>query len=520
MRWLTTLNENIKKTVRSWLNVTPADPYSIQIQEVMDFELHAIRNRIWYRGDGNELEQMYQQNPEFADKYKFWASKCTPGIEMRKIHTGLPALIVRTISEIVLTDMNDFEFADEQQRQIWDEIADPKNNNFPKKIKQALKDALVVGDGAFKVSIDTEVSPYPILEWYPGERIEIVTRRDRVQEIIFKTPYKDGYQQYVLHEHYGYGHIHNALYRGEQEVSLESIPATTGLTDTVFDKTIMLAVPLKIYESSKYDHRGGSIFDGKLDGFDAFDEAWSQWMDALRAGRAKEYIPECYLPRDPNTGAVLKPNHFDNRYIKTDQDMGEGAQNKIDVQQPGIPHDSYLATYITALDLCLQGVISPSTLGIDVKKLDNAEAQREKEKTTLYTRNAIVDALQEMIPELVSVAVNAYNILLKKPVQEVKLDAPFGEYANPSFESQVETLSKARPGFAIMSVEAQVEELYGDTKDEEWKKEEIARLKAEQGIAQLEEPAINQAAGDFAINLGGEKNAGKGSEPNVPNEPE
>lgn len=520
MRWLTTLNENIKKTVRSWLNVTPADPYSIQIQEVMDFELHAIRNRIWYRGDGNELEQMYQQNPEFADKYKFWASKCTPGIEMRKIHTGLPALIVRTISEIVLTDMNDFEFADEQQRQIWDEIADPKNNNFPKKIKQALKDALVVGDGAFKVSIDTEVSPYPILEWYPGERIEIVTRRGRVQEIIFKTPYKDGYQQYVLHEHYGYGYIHNALYRGEQEVSLESIPATTGLTDTVFDKTIMLAVPLKIYESSKYDHRGGSIFDGKLDGFDAFDEAWSQWMDALRAGRAKEYIPECYLPRDPNTGAVLKPNHFDNRYIKTDQDMGEGAQNKIDVQQPGIPHDSYLATYITALDLCLQGVISPSTLGIDVKKLDNAEAQREKEKTTLYTRNAIVDALQEMIPELVSVAVNAYNILLKKPVQEVKLDAPFGEYANPSFESQVETLSKARPGFAIMSVEAQVEELYGDTKDEEWKKEEIARLKAEQGIAQLEEPAINQAAGDFAINLGGEKNASKGSEPNVPDGPE
>ena len=186
MRWLTTLNENIKKTVRSWLNVTPADPYSIQIQEVMDFELHAIRNRIWYRGDGNELEQMYQQNPEFADKYKFWASKCTPGIEMRKIHTGLPALIVRTISEIVLTDMNDFEFADEQQRQIWDEIADPKNNNFPKKIKQALKDALVVGDGAFKVSIDTEVSPYPILEWYPGERIEIVTRRDQYRRLFLK----------------------------------------------------------------------------------------------------------------------------------------------------------------------------------------------------------------------------------------------------------------------------------------------------------------------------------------------
>ena len=68
---------------------------------------------------------------------------------------------------------------------------------------------------------------------------------------------------------------------------------------------------------------------------------------------------------------------------------------------------------MTALDLCLQGIIS-STLGLDVKKLDNAEAQREKEKTTLYTRNAIVEALQEKLPELVSAAINAYNILLKK----------------------------------------------------------------------------------------------------------
>jgi hypothetical protein len=131
-------------------------------------------------------------------------------------------------------------------------------------------------------------------------------------------------------------------------------------------------------------------------------------MDALRAGRAREYIPECFLPRNPYTRETLAPNHFDNRYIKTDQDMGENSQNKIDVEQPTIPHDSYLASYVTALDLCLQGIISPSTLGIDVKKLDNAEAQREKEKTTLYTRNAIVGALQKSLPELISVTINAY----------------------------------------------------------------------------------------------------------------
>ncbi|MFR4581322.1 MAG: hypothetical protein ACLT76_18370 [Clostridium fessum] len=56
--------------------------------------------------------------------------------------------------------------------------------------------------------------------------------------------------------------------------------------------------------------------------------------------------------------------------------------------------------------------------------------------------------------------------LIRQPVEEVKVDIPFGEYANPSFESQVETMAKARPGVALMSVEAQVEELYGDTRDE------------------------------------------------------
>ena len=45
-----------------------------------------------------------------------------------------------------------------------------------------------------------------------------------------------------------------------------------------------------IFESAKYEGRGGSIFDGKLDNFDSLDEAWSQWMDALRAGRAKTYL--------------------------------------------------------------------------------------------------------------------------------------------------------------------------------------------------------------------------------------
>lgn len=512
MRWTKKLSDRIKKGLRSWLNVIPASPTSVQIHEIMDFELSAIRNRIWYRGDGNELEQFYQQTAEYADRYKFWASRCTPGMEMRKIHTGLPSLIVRTLSSIVLADMNEFEFQNEQQKKLWKKIV--KQNKFNKKLKKALRETLFIGDGAFKITIDTKISQYPILEWYSGERMEIIWQRDKVKEIIFKTPVKERGREYTLHEHYGYGYIYNQLYQGETQIDAKAF----GIPDWTFDTSLILAIPLQIYESSKYEGRGGSVFDGKLDSFDAFDEVWSQWMDASRAGRAKTYIPDCLVPHDPATGEIIRPNAFDNRYFAADGDLREGQKNTISTDQPQIPYDSYLAAYVTALDLCLQGVISPSTLGIDTKKLDNAEAQREKEKTTLYTRNAIIEALQEALPELVSISINAYNVLMRQPIEEVQVSVPFGEYANPSFESQVETVAKGKQG-GIMSIEASVEELYGDSKDEEWKKEEVERLKAEQGIQVLEEPAINLAAGEFQMNLGGRRNASKSNEQNVSNEP-
>lgn len=487
MGWLKNMSNNIKRGLRSWLNINPASPYAIQINETIDYELNAIRNRIWYRGDGNELEQMYQHMAEHADKHKFWASRCTPGMEMRKIHTGLPGLIVRILTGIILEDMNDFEFENPAQERLWQDIE--KASKFRKKFEKSLKEVLYIGDGAYKVVINTKKSEYPLLRWYPGERIELVYDGDELEEVVFKTPYMVKTQQYILYEHYGHGYIRNELYRGESQVELTTIDNTKNLQDWEFDESVILAVPLQIYESAKWDGRGGSIFDGKLDSFDAFDESWSQWMDALRKCRAIRRVPEDMIPHDVNGGKLLKPNPFDNSFIETKGGFSENGGSKIEIDQPAIPHESYLASYVTALDLCLQGIISPSTLGIDMKKLDNAEAQREKEKATLYTRNAIIEALQETLPEVVAACINAYNLLCSKPVEEVEVNIPFGEYANPSFESQVETIAKAKQG-GIMSIEMSVEELYGDTLDDECKEEEIRRLKSEQGIADIEEPAV------------------------------
>ena len=308
-----------------------------------------------------------------------------------------------------------------------------------------------------------------------------------MKEIIFNTVYKHNTKVYNLKENYGYGYITYKLFINNNEVALNTIPQTEELADVTFDKSFNMAVPYMIYESEKWEGRGQSIFDGKTDNFDSLDETWSQWIDALRAGRAKTYIPDDLLPRDIKTGEIMKPNYFDNRFIQTDKSMKENADSKITTEQPGIPTESYLQTYVTALDLCLQGLISPSTLGIDNKKLDNAEAQREKEKTTLYSRQAIIDALTEMLPRLVDVIFKAYHTSLNKNISDLDVEISFGEYASPSFEAVVETLSNPN---TPMSIEAKVEEMWGDSKDDKWKEEEVRRIKEQAGIITMEEPFV------------------------------
>ena len=167
-----------------------------------------------------------------------------------------------------------------------------------------------------------------------------------------------------------------------KELPPNSIPALSWVDckGVTFNKDYIWAVPV-LFGKSCHKGRGAGIIGAKTDAFDSLDEVWSQWMDALRAGRTTKYIPNVFLPYNPKTGEVQKPNAFDNRFIAIQSDTtNEKSVNKITVESPTIQHDSYLSSYITALDLCLQGVLSPSTLGIDTKKLDNAEAQREKEK--------------------------------------------------------------------------------------------------------------------------------------------
>lgn len=511
--------ETVRNGIRSFLQITPPQPSVFQITESMDYYQNAVLNRIWVNGDSNELSQLYKQLPGENSAVRFWAAVPTVGNDINKLHTGLPGIMCRILTDIVLADMNDITISGKYQG-IWDEIAE--DNQFDELLEEALKNILIVGDGAFKISIEPTLTKFPIIEFVPGDRLEYVYQRGRLHEIVFRTEYPQKGGKYILTERYGFGYVKSELSKDGTTVPLDSIAETKGLSETiVFQGSFMMAQRFAAFKSDKYIGRGRGIFDGKADSFDSLDEAWSQWMDALRRGRSKEYIPENLLPRNPNTGKILPPNAFDHAYIKTQSEMMEDAKQEINIKQPVIPYESYQATYITALDLCLQGILSPSTLGIDVKKLDNADAQREKEKVTLYTRNKLVRAIQKSIPDLIKKVIQTYDTMNNRTTDAAKIevDITFGEYANPSFESQVETVGKGKTQ-GIMSTEACVDELYGDSRDDEWKAIEVSRLKAEQGIAEMQEPGINLEAGSFGVNIqqGGAENEGQSSKQDIPDE--
>lgn len=471
------------------LNIQPAVSTPIMIQEPLSYEGNVMKNRIWYRGDPSELDQFFKSMAlDQVSKSRFWAAVPSEKLNIRKMHSGLPAIIVETLADIVTSDINSIDMEEAQQK-IWEEMA--KDNKFNKLIKKSIAETLVAGDGVFKITIDTDLTPYPILEYYSGERVDYTVKRGRLQEVQFFTDYTIRNKNYRLIESFGRGYIKNKLVdeRGE-EVPLSLVPGLEQLQDVTFDNSFMMAVPMKFFESQKWSGRGKSIFDNKTDSFDALDEVISQWIDAIRAGRVQKYIPEDLLPRNFKTGEPMQPNPFDNQFIQLKSVLSEKDGSKMELLQPEIRYQAFIESYAKALDMCLQGIISPSTLGIDLKKLDNAEAQREKEKTTLYTRKKIIDELQEVLPELINTIFKVYETMQKRtPGEDIEVTINFGEYASPSFNDKVETVGKAKT-YGVMSIEQCIEELYGDTWTDKEKAEEIKRLKEEQGHITTDEPPI------------------------------
>lgn len=490
-----------KDMVKSWLEIIPADDRRVVINEPMSFSEEAIRGKVWYRGNADELEQMAKQTAAGSTSASsFWAA--VPETEqLRKIHSGVPALIVDTLTYVVKSDLGDVTFRSDEGRTEWEEIA--KEIDFHALIGKALSATLAVGDGAFKISVDTDISDYPLVEFYPSDKVDFLQAYGKVYGVDFWSDRHVGKKTYRLRERYTreqvdgsfFARVDYTLFDGDKEVPLDRVPELAALKPAHSPGDYLMAVPLKIYDSPRFPGRGKAVYDGKYDVFDAHDEVISQWIDALRAGRVQKYIPDDLLPRDPSDGSIAAVNAFGNNMIALNGSAGIGDDSKIQVVQPDIRYDAFLSTYSATLDMCLQGIISPATLGINVGKMSSDEAQREKKDVTGNTRNTITAVLEKVLPKLVRAILLTYDGMRDKPPGNYEPEISFGEYGSPDFGSRIGTIGEAAAS-NIMSVESQVEELWGDSKDEKWKEKEVQRIKQMRGIEVSVEPSVSDELTD------------------------
>lgn len=461
---------------------------------------------VWYDGDGDELLNFYTRENYIGFNYEpfymrnkknyFWAISSTEA-QIKRTHSGQPRNIVDTLVNIMPFPLIS---AGEDTKKLQAVVRESG-------LEQVYKDeqlplTLVEGWGCWKINWDKDVSDYPSVEYVSAENVDFIYKNGKIIGIVFKNYYTSDKKRYLLLETRSIEWkpnssaaegsegervlvITNELYElpmntaaGDDDtllkkVDLKSVPELETVEERIeigpFDK--LFAVPCVLLgNTSRQWGYGRSIFTGKIDLFDDLDQALSQSSNAVRLSTPIEYIDEEYLERDKN-GLPKKPKAYDRKYVMMKgQKNGDGVATgqPVQITQPSVEFSRYSDHAVQILLQILNGILSPATLGIDIAKKDNAAAQREKEKVTIFTRNALINGEERILRSLMeqmlmakefmdtgAVSVHAYDISVK-----------FNEFADDSFENKLEALGKAYDMEEI-STDMYLNKLYGDTLSEE-----------------------------------------------------
>jgi len=506
-----TISDYIREKILKFLKLEKvANPYSDRltfIQNDDNIKLQKVKEaKIWYYGDSDELLNYYLNADLYGNakepiynrnkKEYFWGIATEEG-NVKRVHSGIPNAIITTLVNAI----GNPKITSKTEQERIDKILE--ENNFTIMLnQQQLPLTMVEGWGAFKVCFDKKISNSPIIQYYEAEDVEFVYKQNILVGIIYRDYYEYKDKNYVLFEtrrkENGNSIIEFNLYRLEDkdnitEVPFDTIPELKDYKNIQIPKlNEVLGVPCKFFFDVNNKNYGRSIFNGKIDLFDDLDQDLSQASQTARVSTPVEYYPADLLERNGRTGEPEMPSCYNRQFIKKEGlPNGDGSMNgEIQTTQPNLNFEQYSLNAKNILDYILTGILSPATMGIDIAKKDNAEAQREKEKVTIMTRNNIIASETKILTQLIKLCLYIQDYLEFNG--NIKLDKhkdisiKFDEFANPSFENELETLGNAWDK-GLISTDKYVELLWGD------------KLSAEEIIAEKEYLETNKQRDDLKI---------------------
>lgn len=475
-----------------------SNPYAERLTFISDEENIVKQNveeyRTWYIGSSDELlnyytnEQMYgtMREPIYNRNRRnyFWAISSEESA-IKRVHSGIPNAIISTLVNVI----GNFKIkAEKEDLRKGLEYLIKETDLYHIINQQQMPLTMVEGWGAFKVNFDKDLSKLPIFEYYEAQNVDFIYKSGVLLGIIYKDYYKYNNTNYCLLEtrrvkdNNSYVEYQLFAYNDKneaKEVPLDTIPELADLQNLVIPNlNRILGVPSKFFFNPLNKNYGRSLFDGKIDLFDDLDQILSQDSQTIRVSTPVEYYPVDLLERQQN-GLPQMPKCFNRQFIKTDGITdGDGNTNStIQTTQPELHLEQYSEDAKHKLDFILTGILSPATMGIDIAKKDNAEAQREKEKVTIMTRNNIIDRQEKIVKQLLELGLIIMEYIKTDTIsiQDYDFTIEYDEFANPSFENELQVLGNAWSD-GQLSTERYVNLLWGDKLSEEDKNKEIMAL--------------------------------------------
>jgi len=486
---------------------------------------------IWYVGDSDELINYYTRanildynsNPIYNRNKRsyFWSESSTES-DIKRSHSGMPRNIVDTLVNIVGIPKVGVGDPDGVLKDIDGRLKEIlEGNNFDHTlIQKARPMTFVEGWGAWKINWDSDFMDVPILLYYRADSVDFVYKSGRLCAIIYRDYFQDkDRKNYVLYETRRLAKkdgqpcliIEKELFRENGDsnvitpVEMDSLPQLKDVQTSIIVENFnrLLGYPNIFFEDSSGDCPGRSIFTGKIDLFDDEDQCHSQAANAVRRSTVHEYFNVQYLEKDEHTGMPKMPKDFDRKYIAFKGPKGgdgsiAGGGLPVQVTQPQIDFTQYAAEEQNILLNIINGIMSPATLGIDIAKKDNADAQREKEKVTIFTRNTVIAEEGKTIKYIANDLLCADELMKtgKCTCKRYDVYVQYNEFADASFEAKLETtLTGLQSG--AMSPEMFIEYLYGNSVSKEIKERELKYIKEQQQQQQQVGPEEEEMAKMF-----------------------
>lgn len=505
---------------------------------------------VWYQGDSDELLNFYTVQTNINYNYEPWYDRNKRGYfwsiastenDIKRTHSGQPRNIVDTLVSLIgcpeiYAGMkeNKIQRANEKLSAVLED-----NEFWETYIFEQMPMTLVEGWGCYKIDWNKDISDYPIIKYYRAKDVEFVYQDKRMCAIIFKDFYTDGkFRNYLITEtravRGGNLYVRKDVFKlaGDdiQPMTPDEVVRVEELADLDLEPVIIdnfkkfLAVPCIFYKDVvDNDGYGRSIFTGKVDLFDDLDQCLSQGSNTVRRSTPVEYFNTDFLERDPVTKLPKMPHVYDRKYTSfVGGRTVDGVQNTtvpVQVTQPQLQFNEYNTEAQNILLQIISGIMSPATLGIDVAKKDNADAQREKEKITIFTRNVLIKAETKILKNLFNQVLAAVQLMNEEICTciDYSISVKYSEFADDSFENKLQKLGEAYVKGTI-STDMYLDKLYGDSlssteRDREYK---YLKEKEEKDTNPFDEvngagdPPVAENEEDEEFDMGDEKPGFKG----------